>query len=249
VKFIGHMVGSGTRSPVTDKVLAIKAIPEPHTKRLLRGYIGMLNFYRMYIPYYSDTALPLTEMTKHSGPNKISFNEVQRRAFETLKEKLCNCTNLHAINYLQSWLVVTGESHARCWELWTQVTNDETMHCPGASGCNFTGAQGTCSTTEWRNSSVVHGLNSVSSQLTCEKEAVVPPQSARLKRWTVSLPKPNCNIQQSHVNMSDAGSFHLKANQSFELNYVHSHTLIHIHLHICYMYARLFYYLIFCVMS
>src|SRR6267154_2616783 len=92
VKFIGHVVGSGSRSSVQDKVLAIKALPEPHNKKMLRSFLGAMNFYRSYIPQFSHLAFPLTELTKKSQPNKIVFNDKQRVAFLTLKERLCNCT-------------------------------------------------------------------------------------------------------------------------------------------------------------
>jgi len=50
VKFVGHEVGSGKRAALKSKVEAIRAIPEPHTKKLLRSFLGMVNFYRNYIP-------------------------------------------------------------------------------------------------------------------------------------------------------------------------------------------------------
>ena len=59
VIFIGHEVGSGTREMVQSKVEAIRAIPELHTKKLLRSFLGMCGFYRSYIPKYSEIALPL----------------------------------------------------------------------------------------------------------------------------------------------------------------------------------------------
>src|SRR3989442_154339 len=87
VKFIGHTVGSGTRSPVLDKITSIKALPEPHNKKLLRSFLGATNFYRTYIPQNSQLALPLTDLTRKPQPNKIVFNEEQRSAFLTLTKE------------------------------------------------------------------------------------------------------------------------------------------------------------------
>src|SRR5207244_3841419 len=39
ISYIGHTVGSNTRSVVQSKVDAIKVIPEPHTKKLLRSFL------------------------------------------------------------------------------------------------------------------------------------------------------------------------------------------------------------------
>jgi hypothetical protein len=107
VKFIGHMVGSGVRRPLLDKVEAIKAIPEPSSKKMLRSFLGMMSFYRVYIPRFSEIAHSLTEMTKNTQPNKISFNEEQRNAFNKLKESLCLCTDLYAINFDKPFVLFT----------------------------------------------------------------------------------------------------------------------------------------------
>jgi RNase H-like domain found in reverse transcriptase len=96
VKFIGHEVGSGSRSPLRDKLEAIKAVPEPHNKKLLRSFLWMCSFYREYIPNYSEVALPLTELTKNKRANSIRFNEAEQSAFLDLKEKLCKVTSLYS---------------------------------------------------------------------------------------------------------------------------------------------------------
>ena len=89
VKFIGHEVGSGQRSTLKCKVEAIRAIPEPHTKKLLRSFLGMTNFYRSYIPNYSQIALPLTELTKKEQSSNVKFDEKERAAFLALKDGVC----------------------------------------------------------------------------------------------------------------------------------------------------------------
>src|SRR6267154_715958 len=142
VKFIGHVVGSGTRSPVLDKVLTIKAIPEPHNKKLLRGLLGMLNFYRMYIPRFSELALPLTELTKNSYPNKVTFNDFQRKAFVSLKEKLCKVTKLYAIDFNKCFHLFTDTSDRAVGGALTHVLQEDGTYLPVAfCSAKFTGSQ------------------------------------------------------------------------------------------------------------
>jgi len=71
VQFSGHMVGSGGMSVGQGKVDAIKAMPEPTTKKLLRGFLGMCGYYRSYLPSFSNIASPLTDMTKGRKSGKI----------------------------------------------------------------------------------------------------------------------------------------------------------------------------------
>ena len=79
VKFIGNMVRPN--DPLSDKAEAIRGIPEPHNKKLLRSFLGMCSFYREYILRYSDLALPLTELTKNRQPNSVRFGETKRAVF------------------------------------------------------------------------------------------------------------------------------------------------------------------------
>ena len=110
VQFIGHIVGSGQRSVDLDKVLAIKAIPEPHTKKLLRSFLGMCNFYRAYISQYSSIAYQLTELTKNVQHKLIKFNDEQRAAFQKLKQHLCDSVTLYAPDTGLPYIVKTDSS-------------------------------------------------------------------------------------------------------------------------------------------
>jgi len=99
VQFLGHMVGSGGMSVVQGKVDAIRAMPEPTTKKLLRGFLGMCGYYRSYLPSFSDIASPLTDMIKGGKTGKIKFTEQQRAAFDKLKSLLCESTTLYTPVY------------------------------------------------------------------------------------------------------------------------------------------------------
>jgi hypothetical protein len=50
VRFLGYLVsGAGTR-PLPEKVEAIKGFAQPQTVKSLRQFLGMINFYRRFIP-------------------------------------------------------------------------------------------------------------------------------------------------------------------------------------------------------
>ena len=95
VKFLGHLVGSSRLLPLLDKVEAIKGVPEPDSKKKLRGFLSMIGFYRHFIPAFSDIAISLTDLTKKDQKEKLRFNEVERQAFAKLKAILCQMAELH----------------------------------------------------------------------------------------------------------------------------------------------------------
>ena len=59
--YLGHRVGSGEIEPEASKLKAVSDFPQPETKRDTRAFLGLMGYYRKYIPNY---ALPLTDLTK-----------------------------------------------------------------------------------------------------------------------------------------------------------------------------------------
>ncbi|GFU89164.1 hypothetical protein TNCV_2896121 [Trichonephila clavipes] len=64
IKYLGHIIGSGKHEPDPEKTAVINNLPVPKTKKELRSVLGLCNYYREYIPKYSELVYPLTELTK-----------------------------------------------------------------------------------------------------------------------------------------------------------------------------------------
>ncbi|GFV32884.1 retrovirus-related Pol polyprotein from transposon 17.6 [Trichonephila clavipes] len=63
IKYLGHIIVSGKHEPDPEKTAVINNLPKPKTKEL-RSVLGLCNYYREYIPKYSELVYPLTELTK-----------------------------------------------------------------------------------------------------------------------------------------------------------------------------------------
>ncbi len=88
VEFLGHIVGHGCIKPKQDKIESVQNAERPITKKQLRSFLGLIGFYRKYIPNFAAVACPLTDLTKKHLPNKIEWGESQELAFRALKNKL-----------------------------------------------------------------------------------------------------------------------------------------------------------------
>ena len=79
--YLGHIVGSGSVKPETDKTAAIHDFPTPQTKTDVCSFLGIAGYYRHFVPNYSDIAAPLTDLTKKNAPNKVSWTPSCEQAF------------------------------------------------------------------------------------------------------------------------------------------------------------------------
>ncbi|BHF82314.1 hypothetical protein SprV_0802545100 [Sparganum proliferum] len=93
LEFLGHQVDSEGLRPLPSKVEAVRNFPPPTSKRQLQRFLGMVNFYRRFLPNCADLMLPLTNML--SGPKcplKLTGDAVT--AFERIMNSLADATFL-----------------------------------------------------------------------------------------------------------------------------------------------------------
>ena len=64
LEFLGHMIGGGTIRPELSKVEKILSVPKPNSKKQIRSLMGLLGYYRRYIPAYSVITAPITDQLK-----------------------------------------------------------------------------------------------------------------------------------------------------------------------------------------
>lgn len=74
--------------PHPKQAEAIKNAPKPCNKTQVRSFLGLVGFYRKFIPNFAAIASPLSDLTKKGQPNKVEWGPPQDRAFHALKEKL-----------------------------------------------------------------------------------------------------------------------------------------------------------------
>jgi transposase InsO family protein len=96
VSFLGHIINEKGISVQQHKIKAVGSWPVPKTIKEVKGFLGLTNYYRKFVPDYSKIAVPLTEMTKkpkdaktnQSQTIKFAWGVEQQKAFEELKARL-----------------------------------------------------------------------------------------------------------------------------------------------------------------
>ena len=73
LEFLGHHLTEHCSTPLPEKVSAIKLYPRPRNAKELRRYLGMINFYRRFVPHAAATLAPLYGvLTRHNKLPKIT---------------------------------------------------------------------------------------------------------------------------------------------------------------------------------
>ena len=92
LEYLGYHISRQGIQPIAKKVEAILAIDRPKTKKQLRGFIGMVNFYRDMWPKRSELLAPLSSMT--SSTTKFKWTEEHDKSFKEMKKIMARETLL-----------------------------------------------------------------------------------------------------------------------------------------------------------
>ena len=86
VQYLGHLISGKGIEPVPEKLESIKEMPAPKTPKEVKQFLGLIGYYRKFVPRFSDVARSLTNLTKKD----IIFEWTPecQQTFELLKDLL-----------------------------------------------------------------------------------------------------------------------------------------------------------------
>ena len=112
-KYLGFIVGEDGIEVDPEKVSVLKNWQVPTTVRGIQSFLGLCNFYRLFITNYGRIAKPLAKLTKKNIPFK--FDEACERAFRELKTRLLSAPFLFTIARITPRMMVQTR---RQWKHW-----------------------------------------------------------------------------------------------------------------------------------
>ena len=83
MEFLGMIIGQGEVRMDEKKLEAIKEWKPPTSIKGVRSFTGFANFYRKFIPDFSNIIAPLNLLTRKGEP--WAWTQLQQCAFERLK--------------------------------------------------------------------------------------------------------------------------------------------------------------------
>jgi cleavage and polyadenylation specificity factor subunit 1 len=94
VDFLGHRVTAAGISPLQNRVQAVKEFPPPKTVKQMLSFLGMINFYRRFLPRAAQILKPLTDSLRGGQAAAVEWTPAMREAFEAAKQMLCQAACL-----------------------------------------------------------------------------------------------------------------------------------------------------------
>ena len=91
--FLGHRVSMHGIRPLPDKVEAMRNFERPRTVKSLQRFLGMVNFYRRFIPDMAETLRPLTYALV-GAPRQLQWEDNMTSAFSCTKQRLADAAML-----------------------------------------------------------------------------------------------------------------------------------------------------------
>ena len=92
VVYLGHILENGQLKTDPDKVKAMVEFPRPRNATALRGFLGMIGFYRRFLPRIAEIAQPLWELTQKK--RTFEWETKHDEAFKKLKELVAEAVPL-----------------------------------------------------------------------------------------------------------------------------------------------------------
>lgn len=109
VAYLGHIITPEGVKPNPDKIEAIMRYPIPKTTKEIKQFLGLLGYYRKFIPNFADLTKPFTNCLKRTGVINI-YDPNYKQCFDTCRKILTNAPILQYPDFSKEFNLTTDAS-------------------------------------------------------------------------------------------------------------------------------------------
>ncbi|GFN91851.1 Pol polyprotein [Plakobranchus ocellatus] len=77
----GHTLGRGAIGLQDENVEKVRNAPRPRTKREVRAFLGLVGYYKEFVPNFAAVSAPLSDLVRKGQPNIVNWGDSQERAY------------------------------------------------------------------------------------------------------------------------------------------------------------------------
>ena len=86
IQYLGHIISKEGIQPLPEKLESIRNMPHPKNPKEAKQFLGLIGYYRKFVPRFADIARPLTQLTRHDI--EYEWTDKCQKAFDHLREML-----------------------------------------------------------------------------------------------------------------------------------------------------------------
>ena len=86
IQYLGHIVSGEGITPLPEKLDGILKMLPPKTPKEVKQFLGLIGYYRKFVPRFSDLARPLNALTRNDL--EFKWTPICQESFELLKASL-----------------------------------------------------------------------------------------------------------------------------------------------------------------
>ena len=138
IQYLGHLISDEGIQPLPEKLESIAKMPVPQNAKQVKQFLGLVGYYRKFVPHFSDIARPLTQLTrKNEGFN---WSTECDKCFHMLKDYLQEAPILRYPDPTADYILYTDTSKYTYAGVLTQSI-DGTDHPVAYTSGLFRGSQ------------------------------------------------------------------------------------------------------------
>ena len=204
--YLGFVINKEGIQPEPQKVEVIRGLPEPRSVREVRSFIGMVGYYRRFVPNMSEIAEPLIALTRKHAHFK--WTEKCQVAFDFIKESLTTIPLLTYPDPNLPYTLYTDASDHCVGACLTQVSEIDGVEKP----LYFLSHRLSDTQTRWATiekeafaiyfalKKLDHYLHGAEFVIKCDHKPLkyvldAPMQNRKIQLWALSIAGYNCQVE------------------------------------------------------
>jgi hypothetical protein len=198
VVYLGHKISEHGVEPDARKLEVIERFPTPRTPKQLKSFLGLVGYYRRFIPQFSKVASPLHKLLKKDV--KYVWEAGQEVAFQTLKQKLMSQPILQYPDFSKEFVLTTDASNEGAGAVLSQGPIGKDLPIAYASR-KFNRAEQNYSTVEKELAAIVWGIKHFRPYLYGRRFKIVSDHKPLT--WIMSVKDPGSRLLRWRIQLEE----------------------------------------------
>ena len=204
IQYLGHLISDEGIQLLSEQLESIAKMPVPQNVKQVKQFLGLVGYYRKYVPCFSDIARPLTQLTQKS--EEFNWTTECDKCFHMLKDYLQEAPILRYPDPSVDYILYTDASKYAYADVLTQSI-DGTDHPVAYTSRLFRGSQLNWAALTKEAYAIYMSVKKLSfyldsAQITVRSDHLLLKKflekntmNAKVNKWAVELESQNINFE------------------------------------------------------